>query len=479
METDERPRFHLTPPSGWMNDPNGLIYRDGTFHAFYQHRPDAPRWGDIHWGHAISEDLVTWRGRPMAVAPGLSPPDDLGCWSGCIVDDGDQAVMFYTGVTLDGDVRRASICRATSRGGLDTWHKDPSNPCIAGPPPGIAPDQFRDPFVTRDAQGWSMLVGAGTTDGLGAVLSYRSTDLSSWDLVGTFLAASDLARTEGADGPCWECPQLLHFDDAAVLIVSVVDRTPGVRPSHVAAFVGRVDGDRFVVEHTDELGMGPDFYAPATATTPDGRHLLYGWVPEDPPLATSVRDWAGSLTFPRIVSLGDDHRISLGLAPEVSALRADPRRYPDVQLGEDRAVWTLEVGTQRCECQVSISPGTATEVSICLIDDDGEASPEARIAYRPHDRSLFVGRRGIVTVAGRSAYNTHRLPDPADPVLRLRVLIDGSVLELEANGRTMATIRRSTIRTGSLSLSFQAHEGSAQLSDLVLWTLAAPAPSIR
>ncbi|MGH2512105.1 MAG: glycoside hydrolase family 32 protein, partial [Candidatus Limnocylindrales bacterium] len=256
----ERPRFHLTPAANWMNDPNGLIFAGPALHAFYQYNPDAPRWGRMSWGHAVSDDLVTWTNLPVAIQPDPGGPDSSGCWSGCIVP-GPVATMFYTGVIEVGDHRRASICRAFGHDGLTNWDKDPRNPVIARPPDGIARDAFRDPFVWHDGGSWAMLVGAGTEDGRAAVLLYRSADLADWTYIGPFLSMDDIDRTAGADGPVWECPQLIRDGNLAALIVSVVDRTPGVRPSHVTGFVGRVEGDRFRVDHAGDLGMGPDFYA--------------------------------------------------------------------------------------------------------------------------------------------------------------------------------------------------------------------------
>ena len=335
--------------------------------------------------------------------------DDFGCWSGCIVEEDGIASMFYTGVTLDGDERRPSICRATSVDDLMTWTKVAGDPCIPEPPSGIARDAFRDPFVFRDDDGWSMLVGAGTSDGLGAVLLYRSSDLQSWTYGGPFLSTDEVARAEGADGPCWECPQLVRIGDATILIVSVVDRAPGVRPSHVAAFVGRVEDGRFVVEHVEQLGMGPDFYAPATTITPDGRRLLLGWIPEDPPQESSSRTWTGSMTFPRIVSLGEDGRLSLAIATEVTALRAARHAHGPVRLEGDAPAWRYDLVSQHFELAAAIDAGDASEIAIELLDGDDE-SPEVLVAFRPAERVLSVARRGIVGVAGRSSKSTQ---DPA------------------------------------------------------------------
>lgn len=473
MYGEERPTFHLTPPSNWMNDPNGLAFLADGLHVFYQYNPDEPHWGRMHWGQAVSADLVTWRHRPIALSPVDGGPDDAGCWSGCVVDLGNRAIMFYTGVTMDGDARRAAVCQATSVDGMRSWTRGADTVCIATPPDGIEADAFRDPFVYRDAVGWSMLVGAGTTDGLGAVLLYRSPDLVEWRYVGPFLTSDELPPAAGADGPCWECPQLLFFGEAAVLIVSVVDRTPGVRPSHVAAFVGCVERDRFVVDRAEELGLGPDFYAPATTVTPDGRHLLLGWIPEDPPHEGAKRSWAGSLTFPRIVSIGDDGLLSLALAAEVAALRTAPRSFTETCLEATAPAWRHEFDGAHLEIVATIDPGTASEISFELVDDDA-LDPEARIVFRPADRWLSVARRGIVSVAGRSAQNARILPPAADGRLVLRLVLDGSVLEIEADGRAMATIRLSTTHGPGRVLTIAPSDGSCRILSIETWVLAEP-----
>jgi beta-fructofuranosidase len=457
-----------------MNDPNGLVHRDGLLHVFYQHNPDAPHWDRMHWGHAVSSDLVTWRHLPIAIAPDLPGVDDFGCWSGCVTDEGGVATMFYTGVSLDGGQRRASICRATSVDELMvTWVKDVGEPCIPGPPHGIAGEAFRDPFVFPDDDGWTMLVGAGTEDGYGTVLRYRSADLRAWEYAGPLLTSDAVTPADVADGPCWECPQLVRIGDVDVLIVSVVDRAPGVRPSHVAAFVGRLLDGRFVVDHAEQLGMGPDFYAPATTVSPDGRRLVMGWIPEDPPHESSSRVWAGSMTFPRVVSIGDDGRLSLSLAAEVTALRGAARSFDPRLLAADDPAWRYELVSQHFELEATIDPGDAAEVAIELVDGD-EESPEVRLAFREAERLLSVARRGIVSVAGRASQSTRVLPGVRNGVVHLRLLVDGSVMEVETDGRTMATMRLPTTRHDRVAVTFAAVGGNARIVKLDTWSLAPP-----
>jgi beta-fructofuranosidase len=456
-----------------MNDPNGLVFDGRVLHAFYQHEPVAPRWGRMHWGHATSEDLVLWHHLPIAIGPGEVGPDVFGCWSGDIVRDGDRWTMSYTGVVDQDGLRRASICQATSADGLLTWAKDPSNPVVAEPPAGIAPDLFRDPFVWREHGAWRMLVGAGTTDGLGAVLGYRAMALGDWSYAGPFLTAADLPRGSGADGPCFECPQLARVGDRDVLIISILDPSPGVRPSHVLGVVGRIDGDRFAVDAVGPIDLGPDFYAPATVLAPDGRGLLFAWVPEDPPAPTDQRGWAGALTFPRQVQLARDGLAVARIASEVSALRGPADRIPIMVVPADARPLGIAMPRGPFELLADLDPTSTDLVELDLLDAEG-ADPEIRVAFRPADRSLSVARRGIVVVAGRSSKESTVLPATDDGRLQLRLLVDGSVAEIEVNGDRTATVRLAGSHEHGRSVALSASGGDARVDLLAVHRLRGP-----
>jgi beta-fructofuranosidase len=454
-----------------MNDPNGLFFVDGRLHVTYQLNPDSPAWGRMHWGHAETPDLVTWRNLPMALSPEDGTADEFGCWSGSIVDGGAMAQLFYTGARLDGDVRIQTICRATSRDpDRLQWTKDPGNPIIAAPPDGIAHDLFRDPFVWRDGTRWQMLVGAGTIDGHACVLRYQADDPGRWRFAGPILSSDEVDPAAGGDGPMWECPQLLRFDETDVLVVSVVDRAPGIRPSHVMAFVGRLGEERFVVDHAQQLGMGPDFYAPAAVRMPDGRCLMLGWIPEDPPGPASDRTWAGALTFPRIVTPVGGGRLSLALADEVRSLRGTLVRGETRVLPADGAPWPIALPDGPFELVLELEPDEAAEVVLELRDDHPE-EPLARVAYQAAPRLLSIARRGIVSVAGRSSRSATTLPASDGATVRLRIILDGSILEMETNGHTMATTRLPSRASAGCSAALQALGGAVRIQALEIWQL--------
>ncbi len=147
-----RPRYHFLPPAHWMNDPNGLIQWRGKYHLFYQHHPYGPLWANMHWGHAVSSDLVHWEHLPIALAPTPGSPDQDGVYSGCAVDNDGVPTIIYSGVRGKDQL----VCLATADGddeNLVTWRKWPGNPVIPERPANLDILQYRDPSVWREADG--------------------------------------------------------------------------------------------------------------------------------------------------------------------------------------------------------------------------------------------------------------------------------------------------------------------------------------
>ena len=206
------PRFHLAPPVGRLNDPNGLVVRDGRYHACYQFGPFYPRKRLVYWGHASSPDLLTWTHHRPALAPD-APYDRSGVYSGGAIANGDGAWFFYTGNAKHPDgTREASQCLAISHD-LETLTKSPLNPLLSGPPPGYT-THFRDPQVWRDGDRFRMCVGGQRLDTTGCALMYTSPDLLAWTFEGE-LTFPDAAGAFDALGYMWECPNLLRFTDEA------------------------------------------------------------------------------------------------------------------------------------------------------------------------------------------------------------------------------------------------------------------------
>lgn len=297
-----RPSYHFLPPDNWMNDPNGLIYWNGRYHLFYQYNPVEPVWGKIHWGHAMSEDLVHWQDMPIALTPTPDSPDENGCWSGCAVDHDGVATILYTGVTGENHENQ-TVCIATSTDDdLATWEKYPQNPVIAAPPDEFAGCGFRDPYVWKGRDGeWFMVIGAGKKGGGETVLLYRSEDLYNWRYW------LPLVVSTAQNDFIYECPNFFRLgdDDKFVLIVSVMEL------SHVEYFVGLWWGNNFIIEHHGRLGT-PPLYAPLTFKDALGRRLMFGWLQETRS-ETEMRTagWSGSMSLPMELTLPDEKHLAL------------------------------------------------------------------------------------------------------------------------------------------------------------------------
>ncbi|HEV3410880.1 MAG TPA: glycoside hydrolase family 32 protein [Puia sp.] len=303
-----RPQFHFSPKAHWMNDPNGMVYYGGTFHLFFQYYPDSMVWGPMHWGHAVSRDMVYWQELPIALYP-----DKLGyIFSGSAVVDTKNVTGFGTGGALPivaiytqhdpvgasqnrNDFQNQSIAYSLDSGG--TWVKYSGNPVLRNP--GIT--DFRDPKVIWDVaeQKWIMVLAVKDH-----VEFYSSKDLKGWNKVGEF------GKDKGARGGVWECPDLFPINDDQghstwVLIVNINPGGPN-GGSATQYFLGNFDGRSFTAKTpgTRWLDYGPDEYAGVTWSNTGARRIFLGWmsnwlygqrVPTDP--------WRSANTLPRDLQL--------------------------------------------------------------------------------------------------------------------------------------------------------------------------------
>lgn len=269
-----RPNIHFTPPVMWTNDPNGMVYVNGIYHLFYQHYPEAPNWGPMHWGHAVSRDLLHWKHMPMALYP-----DELGMiFSGSCVYDRENTsgygtkekppiVAVYTNHRSDG-LEQQSIAYSTD--GMH-FEKSYQNPVI--PNPGIS--DFRDPkaFYNPVKNCWSLVLAAGDR-----VHFYKSEDLKRWEKTGEFGPEGNLASG------VWECPDLFQVEAEDgrklwVLIVSMTTTTEDGR-CRTQYFLGDFDGDKFILQQKEEeplwIDFGFDNYAGVTFQNLE-QPLFLGW----------------------------------------------------------------------------------------------------------------------------------------------------------------------------------------------------------
>ncbi len=284
---------HFEPQTGWMNDPNGLIFFKGRYHAFFQHNPHAPHWDAMHWGHAVSGDLLHWEELPIVLYPDRAYENDGGCFSGSALEKDGKLYLFYTSV---GKELFQTQSLAVSEDGM-TFEKYPGNPIIKSFPEEASRD-FRDPKVFPFQDEYRMVVGSGK-DGVGKVLLYGSKDLYHWEYMGVLL--------EGAEyGAVIECPDLFPLGDGYVLMFSRMKRE-----THSVLFLyGDFDGRTFTPRVKSQPEAGPHFYAPQTFLAPDGRRILIAWLYNwGKPLDEGAM-MAGALTIPRALSVTKEGRVS-------------------------------------------------------------------------------------------------------------------------------------------------------------------------
>ncbi len=285
----ERLRYHFEPQTGWMNDPNGLIYFQGKYHAFFQHYPFAPRWGQMHWGHAVSEDLIHWEELPIALYPDQPYENSGGCYSGSAVEQDGVLYLFYTSVSHEMG-QTQSI--AMSRDGIH-FEKYEQNPVIAHYPPDGSAD-FRDPKVTKIEERYCMVCGSGK-DGVGKVLLYESEDLLHWGYAGVLLEGSQY-------GAVLECPDFFPLGEHYVLMFSKM----GLKTHSTQFIVGDFRDNRFYPLFESTAEAGPQFYAPQTFAGPEGQRIMIGWMYDWSRQADENVGYAGALTVPRVLTLGDN-----------------------------------------------------------------------------------------------------------------------------------------------------------------------------
>lgn len=278
----KRFKYHFEPEHGWMNDPNGLIYFKGKYHAFFQYNPKEPKWGPMHWGHAVSDDLIYWQELPIALKPDMYYENDGGCFSGSAVEKDGIMYLFYTSVS-DKCGQTQSV--AMSDDGIN-FIKYEGNPIIITPPADGSKD-FRDPKVTFIDGKYYMVVGSGK-DGVGKVLLYKSDDLLKWNYIGVLYENAEF-------GEIFECPDFFKLGKSYVLMFSKM-----ISDMNKTQFViGDFDGEKFYPKSFQSPENGPQFYAPQTFQDNKERRILIGWFynwgkEPDPDLS-----FAGALTIPR------------------------------------------------------------------------------------------------------------------------------------------------------------------------------------
>jgi beta-fructofuranosidase len=416
MHDPLRPQFHLLPQANWMNDPCAPRFFGGQYHMFFQHNPGAAVWGDMHWAHATSPDLVHWKHLPIALSPTPGSYDAYGCFTGSVLPGVDTPSILYTGVTrcspqqetIRGEGIREVQCLATSTDSeLRTWKKF-DNPVLENPPRPVT--GFRDPCPWKDGDTWYLGVGSGFSKVGGAVLLYSSRDGRHWSYLHPLAQGewNQGTHTNPVDtGEMWECPDFFPLGDKHVLLYSTERK--------VYWEVGVFDrGDlRFHREERGLLDYG-SYYAMKSMPDSKGRRILWGWVQETrKPEECRAAGWAGCMALPRVLSLGPDHRLRMEVVPEFASLRLAEPAGMRIKERAGEIVCKFRAGQMACGLELR-----------------GGESPLFVLRYEG-------GGKREVTMGGK----TVPLSPDGDGYSLLHLWIDGSVIEAFLDSREALTAR--------------------------------------
>jgi beta-fructofuranosidase len=390
-----RQRWHFMAPAGWINDPNGCVYYNGAYHLFYQHNPYSGHWSAMHWGHAISTDLVHWAHLPIALAPSETYDNhpDGGIFSGSTVINSGELVALYTATTANGTSFVQTQCLAASTDGGITFQKYDGNPVIMTPPDGASMD-FRDPKVIRHGDCWYMVLGASLGKGAkaggeGCCMMYASHDLRHWDYCGI------IARSGEKLGTMWECPDLFQLNNQWALTFS-----PMFSGNKTAVcLIGDMDfrNAKFQCRHQSELDWGGDYYAVQSMRTPDGRVVLmawqngWDWMPNWKGFGPMQEDgWCGHMAIPRNITFDNNNRIISQPVSELQALRRDECRINNLSIGaEPFSIPCADLVCFEIEMEIDL---TRTKASCFSIDLRANAEYRTRLVIDFTEKKLILDK---------------------------------------------------------------------------------------
>jgi beta-fructofuranosidase len=441
----QRPIYHFMAPANWMNDPNGPIYHRRYYHIYYQFNPYGDAWGHMHWGHARSRDLVTWKHLPIALWPSKEQGEDH-VFSGCMTTNaGGELMAFYTSIGRGKSASEsAQQWAAIGDSEGNTFVKHPGNPLLAEElHGGTKVYDWRDPFIFREG-GKTYLVCGGNLNqargGQAVVLLYEATNggLTGWKYRGVLFTHPDAAVKN------IECPNFFKLAGRWVLIIS----PHGL----VEYFTGGFDAvaGRFTFQKRGLMDASRNYYAPNGLEDPQGRRILWGWINGFP----EKRGWNGCLTLPRILTLGSDGSLLQEPAPELATLREQPFKRENLSLN-NVTNYLENVRGDTLELRAEFEPVSARRFGLRLrTSADGKAAVDISFDASSGD---VAGAR--VEMGGISS-----------GLVSVRVFLDRSVLEAYVNGKSCAT-RVISPATQDLGVGLFAEGGELRVRSLEVWPM--------
>lgn len=471
-----RPAFHHSPLYGWMNDPNGMFYKDGVWHLYYQYNPYGSKWQNMSWGHSTSTDLVNWEHHPVAIEP-----NSLGqVFSGsCVVDSDntagfgkDAVIALYTSAGIN---QMQSLAYSTDNG--ETFTIYPGNPIIT------LESEARDPnmFWNDETKEWNLLLAHALDH---EMLIFTSPDLKEWTLQSTF------GKGLGAQGGVWECPDMRHLpvegtDESKWVLICNLNPGGPFGGSAAQYFTGDFDGRKFTADTDSEgnvptkwMDYGKDHYATVSwSGAPDGRNVVIGWMSNWQYAAeVPTHQYRSANTLPRDISLfkGADGQYYLRTVPSPELLALRDHRTVSAKgksFGKSPVKFALpEANDGICEINLTLNARKADKVTITLANRQGE---KVDMTFDPAASTFSFDR----TQSGITDFS-HDFPAVVTaPTLRnstsqsLRIFVDRSSIEVfDGEGNFVLT---NLVFPGSpyTTLSLSADGGKASLNSLEIYSI--------
>lgn len=438
IKTEERPAFHLSARTGWMNDPNGFSYYEGKYHMFYQYYPYESKWGPMHWGHAVSEDLLHWEYLPAALAPDEDYDRD-GCFSGSAITLPDgRHLLMYTGVKKEhqaNDVHCDVQTQCLAIGDGVDYEKYEANPVLDEKdlPEGCSRFDFRDPKMWQKEDGtYCCVVGNRPADGSGQILLYHSEDGFRWSF------QKVLASNNDRFGKMWECPDFFELDGKWILLASPQDMLPAGFEYHngngTVCLLGEFDKDTetFTEQKNQAIDYGIDFYAPQTVLTPDGRRIMIGWMQnwDACSLRSHEEPWFGQMSLPRELSVKNGRLYQMPVK-ELEKMRRNKVAYKNISFSGEIKLEGIK--GRRVDMELKLRPGEEGNLyQKFAVRFAQNEKYQTSLSFRPYESILKVDRK----FAGSRRAIIHQrrsLVDSSNGELKLRVILDRFSVEVFIN----------------------------------------------
>ncbi|TDF95500.1 glycoside hydrolase family 32 protein [Paenibacillus piri] len=465
VRSDYRLNYHLMGEYGWINDPNGFIHYNDVYHLFYQYHPYSAKWDNMHWGHAVSTDLVRWEYLPVALAPGEGFDKD-GCFSGSAIEYDGKLVLMYTGHLKTGAegsyVQEQGI--AVSDNGV-TFRKWEGNPVISSDhvPSGVSRKDFRDPKVFMRDGNYYVVLGSNDGSGNGLILLYRSMNLRKWEFV------SVMAKGNGELGDNWECPDLFSLGASDVLIMSP-QRVPAQENDfqnlHSTVYmIGKLNTENgnFKYDTYYPIDYGFDFYAPQTTQDSKGRTIIVAWMDmwESGMPTQDGHGWAGAMTLPREVELAGE-RLYFKPAAEIERYRRNHNEIRDVTLNGE---WETALAGTSYELQVVIDAMDAQEFGLKVRTN---GTDETVLTYSVAEQLFIMNRNRSGIGPGGERRTFVKL---AEGTLKLRIFVDLCSIEVFIQDGEKVMTSRIYPDAGAEGIKLYA-KGECKVVTLNKWDLA-------